>query len=78
MPLEHKLPRVIALKGTKKVRQVTSGNKTQITVLGCCSATGQTIPPMVVFSGKKFNHDLSKGEVPGTLYGMSDSGLMDQ
>lgn len=33
---------------------------------------------MVVFSGKKFNHILSEGEIPGTLYSMSDSGWMDQ
>ena len=33
MPLEHKLRRVISIKGTKKVRQVSSGNKTQITNL---------------------------------------------
>ncbi len=33
---------------------------------------------MVVFSGKKFNHDLAQGEVPDTLYGMSQSGWMDQ
>ena len=78
MPLEHKLPKTIALKGTKKVRQVTSGNKTQITVLGCVNATGSAIPPMVVFSRKRFNHELSKGEVRGTLYGMSESGWMDQ
>ena len=77
MPLEHKLPKTISLKGSKKVRQITSGNKTQITVLGCVSATGQALPPMVVFSGKWFNHELSKGEVPGTLYGLSDSGWMD-
>ena len=77
MPLEHKLPRVVSAKGTKKVRQISSGNKAQITVLGCGSATGQVIPPMVVFSGKKFNHELTVGEVPGTLYGMSDSGWMD-
>ena len=77
MPLEHKLPKTISRKGSKKVRQITSGNKTQITVLGCASAAGQALPPMVVFSGKRFNHDLSKGEVPGTLYGMSDSGWMD-
>ena len=32
---------------------------------------------MVVFSGKRFNQELSEGEVPGTLYGMSDSGWMD-
>ena len=78
MPLEHMPPCVVAVKGTKKVRQVSSGNKTQITILGCCSATGQAIPPMVVFSGKKINYELSKWEIPGTLYGTSDSGLMDQ
>ena len=53
---------------TKKVRQVSPGNKTQITILGCASATGQVMPPMVVFTGKHFNHMLSRGEVPGTLY----------
>ena len=63
------------LRGTKKVRQRTSGNKTQITVLGCASAAGHVIPPMVVFAGKKFNHTLSEGEVPATLYGMSESWL---
>ena len=77
MPLEHKLPKTISLKGSKKVRQFMSGNKTQITVLVCVSATGQALPPMVVFSGKRFNHEMSEGEVPGTLYGMSDSGWMD-
>lgn len=78
MPLEHKLPRVVSAKGMKKVRQINSGNKSQITVLGCASAAGQVIPPMVIFSGKKFNHELSVGEVPDTLYGMSDSGWMDK
>ena len=52
MPLEHKMPKTVAAKGTKKVRQRTSGNKTQITVLGCASAAGHVIPPMVVFAGK--------------------------
>lgn len=78
MPLQHKMPKVITSKGIKKVRQCSSGNKTQITILGCASATGQTIPPMVVFTGKNFNHALSIGEVPGTLYGMLPNGWMDQ
>ena len=52
MPLEFKLPKIIAGKGTKKVRQCTSGTKTQITILACANAAGQTIPPMVVFVGK--------------------------
>ena len=52
------------------------GNQTQITVLGCANATGQTIPPtMVVFSGKQFliMNRAKENEVSGTLFGMSDS-----
>ena len=78
MPLEHKMPKVIPAKGTKKVWQCTSGMKSQITVLACASASGQTIPPMVVFTGKYFNSVLAKGEEPVTLYGMSLSGWMDK
>ena len=33
---------------------------------------------MVIFSGKNFNHALSVEVVPGTLYGMSPNGRMDQ
>ena len=77
MPLEHKLSRTVSPKGVKKVRQLTSGNKTQITVLACGNAIGQALPPMVIFAGKRFNHELSVREVPGTLYGMADSGWMD-
>ena len=72
------MPKTVAQKGMKKVRQRSSGNKAQISILACGSATGQAIPPMVIFSGKNFNYDLSEGEVPETLYGMSDSGRMDQ
>ena len=72
------MPKIIAAKGTKKVRQCTSGSKTQITILACASASGQAILPMVVFAGKHFNSALAKGEVPTTLYRMSSSGWMDQ
>jgi len=33
---------------------------------------------MVVFAGKNHNNALNEGEVPKTLYGMSQSGWMDQ
>ena len=61
MPLQHKVPKVLSMKGAKKVCQVSSGNRTQITILGCTSATGQVIPSMVVFTGKHFNSRLSNG-----------------
>ena len=71
MPLQHKVPKAHAVKGAKKVCQVSSGNKTQITILGCASATGQVVSLMVAFIGKHFNAQLSNGEVHGTLYGIS-------
>ena len=78
MPLDHKPPKVVARKGTKKVHCHTSGNKSQITVLVCANAAGSVIPPMVIFEGQRFNPEWSKGEVPDTLYDMSEKGWTDQ
>ena len=63
MPLEFKLPKIIAGKETKKVQQCTSGIKTLITILACANAAEQTIPAMVAFASKYFNSSLLKGEV---------------
>jgi len=54
----------------KKVKQCISGTMTQITILACASAAGQTIPSMVVLAGKNHNNALSKEEFPETLFGM--------
>ena len=51
--------------------------KSQITVLACASASGYTIPPMVVFDRKHLQADMTVGEIPGTFYGLSPSGWMD-
>ena len=62
-----------------KVHGIASGDKFLITIVGCGNAAGQTIlPPMVIFKGERFNHEWSVGEVPGTLYGMSKKGWIDQ
>ena len=47
-------------------------------MIGCGNAVGQSIPPMVIFEGKYLNHEWTVGEIPGTLYGMSDKGWTDQ
>ena len=64
----------------EKVRYRVSGKKEQITstVLRCVNAIGQSIPPIIIFEGKYFNHQWTTGEVPGTYYGMSDKGWTDQ
>ena len=75
VPLDPKPPRVVTRKGQRKVRYRSKG---QVTVIGCCNGTGQAIPPMVIFNAKQLNPLWTKGEVPGTRYGLSDKGWTDQ
>jgi len=74
MPLDHRSPRVIARKGQRKVRYCTSGNKCQITIVVCINAIGQTMPPFIIFDAK----NLTRGEDPGTTYGLGDTELFKQ
>ena len=78
VPLEPRPPKVIAKKGQKKVRYRTSGTKAQITILGCGSATGQIIPPFIIFAAKQVNPLWTANEVSGSRYAVSDKGWVDQ
>ena len=49
MPLNHCSPHVIARRGQRKVRYCTSGNKSQITIVACINAIGQTMPPFISY-----------------------------
>ena len=78
VPLEPRPPKVVARKGQKKVRYRTSGQKAQITVLGCANAAGQILPPFIIFAAKQLNPLWTRSEVPGSRYGDSDKGWVDQ
>ena len=78
MPLDPKPPKVVSLKGQKKVVYRTSGKKGQIMVLGYGSATGQALPPLLIFDAKRLNHLWTRGEIVGTRYGLSDTGWTDR
>ena len=73
IPLDYKQP-----KGMRKVHGLSSGNKMQITIVACGSAAGYMILPMVIMKGERFNHEWTVGEMPNTLYGMSENGWIDQ
>ena len=77
LPLTHKPPKVVARVGQKHPYTVTSNEKAQITLLACGNAAGYSIPPMVVFDRKTLKLEMTTGEVPGTFYGLSESGWMD-
>ena len=76
MPLDPKAPRIVAERGSSAIT-VGSGNKSQVTIVGCCSAAGFCMPPMVIWDRKTLAPELTIGEVPGTIYGLSGNGWMD-
>ena len=46
--------------------------------MACTSAAGTSIPPFVIFDRKSLNPQMTIGEVPGTLYGLSQKGWIDR
>ena len=75
LPLGAYNNRVVAKVGSNPCC-ITTNTKTQVTVLACVSAAGITMPPFVIFKRKTVNQELASGEVPGTLYGLSENGWM--
>ena len=77
MPLDAHCRKGIYKVGERNPAMVTSGNKAQITVVGCVNAAGLCLPPMVIWDRKTLAPELCDGEVPGTVYGLSDRGWID-
>lgn len=77
MPLNPKPLKTVCKVGAKNPSYITSDSRSQVTVLACTSAAGYALPPFVVFDRKTLNQTLTKGEVPGTVYGLSANGWMD-
>ena len=75
--LDPKHSKTVDVHGAKNVLSICSGSKKQITVAACVSATGQALPPMVIWSKKTMAPDMATGEIPGTLYGFSDNGWIN-
>lgn len=78
LPLSPKPPKLLCKTGSRAFNAVTGGDKSQITVVGCVSAGGYQLPPMVIYDRKTLHADMVKGEIGGTLYGLSQKGWIDQ
>ena len=76
MPLDPKSPKVVVERGSSAIT-IGSGNKSQMTIVGCVSAAGFVMPPMVIWDRKTLAPELTVGEVAGTIYGLSGNGWMD-
>ena len=78
MPLDPKQLKSVCKRGEKRLLGPSSGDKTQITVVACISASGSCMPPMVILDRKTLPPYFTEGEVPGTIYGLSTKGWIDQ
>lgn len=78
MSLDPKSLKCVTERGTKNVLAPSSGDKSQITIIGCVSASGVSMPPLVVLKGKSIPAYFTDGEVPETRYGLSVNGWSDQ
>ncbi|KAJ8957110.1 hypothetical protein NQ318_007325 [Aromia moschata] len=74
----QKFLKVLAVKGSKQVNKVTSGERGTL-VTTCCivNATGQYLPPAMVFPRTHFKDHMLKGAPPGTLGLATPSGWMN-
>ena len=74
IPLNPQCIKIIIDKvGSKNPSHVTGGDKSQLTEMACTCAAGYFTPPMIIFGRKKFIDSWANGEVPGTLYGLSQN-----
>ena len=48
-----KSKKVISLTGSKHVYSLSSGSRQQVTLLACISATGQYLPPSLIYPYKR-------------------------
>ena len=77
MPLDPPPPKIVAKKGQKHPTSIGSGKKGQVTILACVSAGGYCMPPLVIFNSRTLQNGMDIGEVPGTMYGLSETGWIN-
>ena len=75
-PLDPRPIKTIHKRGERNPYSVSSGSKSQVTVVACVSASGQSIPPFIVWKRKTMTLELAFGELPGSRYGFSENGWM--
>ena len=75
----RKPDRIIGRCGTKKIGAITSAERgTLITVVGTISASGNSIPPYLIFLRVKFQIHFLNGAPPGSKGSANLSGWMTE
>lgn len=76
--MTNKPEQVIAFKGKRSVVSITNTERGEnVTVVACCSATGQYLPPYVIMKAKRRKEQFADDLPPGSKLSMSDSGYIN-
>ncbi|KAK3096889.1 hypothetical protein FSP39_004441 [Pinctada imbricata] len=76
---EHDPVRVLAKKGSRNVLGRTTSNRTNVTIMGCVNAVGESMPPMFIVKGKTSRslHGFNTEAAPeGSMWGFQEKGWM--
>ena len=69
---------LLVRRGTKQVSEVSNGSDHEyITVHTACCASGEWLPPFILYKGKNLYQRWMTGGLAGARYGISESGWMD-
>lgn len=72
----HHSQSILAAKGSKRVHLISNEHAENVTVVACISASGQTIPPMIIFKGIRKQDTFSDNLPPGSITEMATKGSM--
>ena len=71
----HKL---LCKRGTSSLHEIGGGSGREYTTVHiCCSASGERLPPFILYKGKNMYQRWMQGGPAGAVYGVSESGWMD-
>ena len=71
------MQRLIVRRGTKRVENVSEYSKVSISIMACCNAAGDLMPPYVVYKAKNLYEGWTVGVTIGTGFGCTESGWFD-
>jgi len=69
--------KVVAARGDRSVLQISNSERGEnVTVLACCSASGQFLPPFTIFKGKRRRPEFDDNMPAGSSVTLTDSGYI--
>lgn len=68
---------IIAERGKKRIGAVTSNERGEsVTGVVCVSASGNFVPPMLIYKRKRMKAEMTNGAPPGTVFSTQEKGWM--